>query len=151
VDRSNPRRVIRALEIIRMTGQPVAPAAPPISADRVTRIVGLEWEAEILRARMDKRVDAMFAQGLVAETKDLLALGLEENRTAMQAIGYRQVVEHLRGERNLAETIALVKLKTWQFARRQRTWFRNQLQVEWVTANEASTVSGWADAVASMR
>ncbi len=151
LDRSNPRRVIRALEIIRMTGQPVAPAAPPISAERVTRIVGLEWDAEILRARMDKRVDAMFAQGLVAETKDLLAQGLEENRTAMQAIGYRQVVEHLRGERDLAETIALVKLKTWQFARRQRTWFRNQLQAEWVAANEASTVSGWADAVASMR
>lgn len=149
VDRSNPRRVVRALEIIRLTGQPVAPAAPPVSADRVARIIGLEWAAEPLRARMDRRVEAMFQQGLVDETKELLAHGLEQNRTAMQAIGYRQVVEHLRGERNLADTIALVKLKTWQFARRQRTWFRNQLRVEWLPASETSTVAAWAEAVQS--
>jgi tRNA dimethylallyltransferase len=151
VDRSNPRRVIRALEIIRLTGQPVAPAAPPVSAERAVRIIGLEWEATALRARMDRRVDEMFRQGLVEETKALLAHGLEQNRTAMQAIGYRQVVEHLHGERNLADTIALVKLKTWQFARRQRTWFRNQLQVEWLPADATSSVATWAEAVQSRR
>jgi tRNA dimethylallyltransferase len=151
LDRSNPRRVIRALEIIRLTGQPVAPAVPPVSADRAALIVGLEWDAAALRARMDRRVDAMFQQGLVNETQALLAHGLEQNRTAMQAIGYRQVVEHLRGERDLAETIALVKLKTWQFARRQRTWFRNQLQVNWLPADASSSVSQWAAAVMAKR
>ncbi len=151
LDRSNPRRVIRALEIIRLTGQPVAPAAPPVDASRQTLIVGLEWDAAALRARMDQRVDWMFAQGLVAETQALLAQGLEQNRTALQAIGYRQVVEHLRGERNLADTIALVKLKTWQFARRQRTWFRNQLQVNWLPADESSSVAAWGEAVMAKR
>ncbi len=68
----------------------------------------------------------MFARGLVDETRELLKQGLEENKTAMQAIGYRQVVEHLRGERSLAETIELVKTKTRQFAKRQLTWFRAQ-------------------------
>ena len=66
----------------------------------------------------------MFALGLVAETRRLLELGLEQNKTAMQAIGYRQVVEHLRGERSLADTVELVKIKTRQYAKRQRTWFR---------------------------
>ena len=72
----------------------------------------------------------MFAAGLVDETRALLTRGLDANRNAMQALGYRQVVEHLRGERGLAETIALVKTKTWQFARRQGTWFRGQLRSE---------------------
>jgi tRNA dimethylallyltransferase len=74
----------------------------------------------------------MFARGLVHETRDLLARGLEQNKTAMQAIGYRQVVEHLRGERNLIETIELVKSRTRQFAKRQLTWFRRQLDPEWI-------------------
>ncbi|HEY1171649.1 MAG TPA: tRNA (adenosine(37)-N6)-dimethylallyltransferase MiaA [Verrucomicrobiae bacterium] len=147
VDRSNPRRVIRALEIIRMTGQPVAPTESRVAADKLARIVGIEWDATALRARMDRRVDEMFQRGLVAETEELLKHGLEQNRTAMQAIGYRQVVEHLRGERNLAETIALVKLKTWQFGRRQRTWFKNQLQAEWLAADESSSVERWAETV----
>ena len=59
------------------------------------------------------------------DSEELMLAGLEQNQTAMQAIGYRQVVEHLRGERSLAETIALVKLRTRQFAKRQRTWFRS--------------------------
>jgi tRNA dimethylallyltransferase len=57
---------------------------------------------------------------------------LEQNKTAMQAIGYRQVVEHLRGERSLVETVELVKIRTRQFAKRQLTWFRAQKKLEWI-------------------
>ncbi|RME91636.1 MAG: hypothetical protein D6766_11590, partial [Verrucomicrobia bacterium] len=85
-----------------------------------------------LRARIDRRVDRMFAEGLVEETRRALAAGLADNPTASRAIGYRQVIEHLRGERDLAATIALVKQRTWQFARRQMTWFRHQLPVNWL-------------------
>ena len=92
----------------------------------------LEREPADLRARIEARVDTMFAAGLVEETRALLERGLADNRTALQALGYRQVVEHLRGERGLAETITLVKTKTWQFARRQRTWFRRQLPAVFV-------------------
>ena len=59
-------------------------------------------------------------------------MNTDENRTAMQALGYRQVTEHFQGTRSLEETIALVKIRTWQFARRQKTWFRRQLRPEWV-------------------
>ena len=71
----------------------------------------------------------MFRAGLVAEVQALMPQGLESNKTALQAIGYRQVVEHLRGERSLAETIELVKVRTRQFAKRQLTWFRRQASV----------------------
>jgi tRNA dimethylallyltransferase len=85
-----------------------------------------------LRQRVEQRVDAMFQEGLVEETQRLLQAGLAENRTAMQAIGYRQVVEHLQGQRDLPATVALVKQRTWQFARRQMTYLRHQLPVVWV-------------------
>jgi tRNA dimethylallyltransferase len=138
IDRQNPRRVIRAVEVIRLTGKPFstqradwsaqgpAPGAGPIL------FFGLKREPEDLHARIHARVELMFRRGLVEEVKELLARGLAENRTAMQAIGYRQVAEHLRGERNLAETMELVKIRTRQFAKRQMTWFRRQAQVNWV-------------------
>lgn len=135
IDRANPRRVIRALEIIRLTDRPVStqkaawkrpwPSSRPV-------LFGLRRNAGDLRQRIEARVDAMFARGLVTETRLRLDHGLGSNLTARQALGYRQVIEHLRGERNLPETVALVKQKTWQFARRQMTWFRGQLPVEWV-------------------
>jgi tRNA dimethylallyltransferase len=76
-------------------------------------------------------VEHMFAAGLVAETRGLLAQGLRQNRTAMQAIGYRQVVEYLHGQRSLAETLSWVKARTRQYAKRQRTWFRHQARLTW--------------------
>jgi tRNA dimethylallyltransferase len=81
----------------------------------------------------------MFARGLVAETESLLQCGLANNPTAMQALGYRQVVEHLRGGRNLPETIELVKIRTRQFAKRQLTWFRRQMHLEWITLEGADS------------
>lgn len=127
IDRENPRRVVRALEVIRLTGQPFAEQRAPWTDESRETVYCLVREPEDLRRRINVRVDEMFADGLVAETSRLLEQGLADNRQAMQAIGYRQVVEHLRGERELAETIELIKTKTWQFARRQMTWFRNQL------------------------
>lgn len=143
IDRRNPRRVLRAVEVIRLTGRPFSEQRSPKKAPRnggEAMCFALEREASDLRGRINVRVDAMFVRGLVAETERLLGQGLEKNATAMQAIGYRQVVEHLRGERSLDETVTLVKQRTWQFARRQMTWLRRQLPVTWVHSgpNEAS-------------
>ncbi len=139
IDRQNPRRVVRAVEVIRLTGQPFSAqrAAWPTETFNVQRSTfnvqfGLSRTGEDLRQRIDERVDEMFRRGLVAETARLLQHGLGQNRTAMQAIGYRQVVEHLRGERPLGETIELVKSRTRQFARRQMTWFRRQMPLSWL-------------------
>ena len=139
IDRENPRRVVRAVEVIRLTGKPFSAQrsdwASPARTDPTAALFGLLRDNSDLRSRIDARVDEMFARGLVEETRSLLARGLEQNKTAMQAIGYRQVVEHLRGARSLPETIELVKTKTRQFAKRQMTWFNRQLRVQWIAVN----------------
>lgn len=140
IDRSNPRRVVRAVEVIRTTGKPYSEQRSKWEWGAVGVWFGLARDRQDLFRRINARVDAMFAAGLVEETRELLQRGLEQNRTAMQAIGYRQVVEHLRGERDLQTTIDLVKQKTRQFAKRQGTWFRNQLQLRWIEVAEATTV-----------
>ena len=136
VDRQNPRRVIRAVEINRLTGKPSSQQRASWNSELGTRgsefAIGLTRALDDLRRRIDTRVDQMFARGLVDETRRLLEQGLAQNPTAMQAIGYRQVVEHLRGERLLPETIELVKTRTRQFAKRQMTWFRGQMRLEWI-------------------
>jgi tRNA dimethylallyltransferase len=136
IDKQNPRRVIRAVEVIRLTGKKFSQQRAEWKSEAGSRksenFFAFSRQPDDLRHRIDVRVDAMFARGLVDETRELLKHGLAENQTAMQAIGYRQVVEHLRGERSLAETIELVKIRTRQFAKRQLTWFRAQKNLEWI-------------------
>jgi tRNA dimethylallyltransferase len=161
IDRQNPRRVIRAVEVIRLTGKPFSaqqsrwgetPSSPNSTTE--TKRSGLDGvsphqlycftrSSDDLHARINVRVDAMFAHGLVDETRKLLKRGLAENKTAMQAIGYRQVVEHLRGERSLPETIELVKIRTRQFAKRQLTWFRAQKGAQWIELKPEDPPEKW--------
>ena len=147
IDRQNPRRVIRAVEVIRLTGKPFS-AQRANWRSRTTHhapraiCFGLARSPADLHQRIEARVDAMFRRGWVAETEQLLQRGLAENRTAMQALGYRQIVEHLRGERSLPETIELVKIRTRQFAKRQMTWFRRQLQLTWINLAPAGQRRG---------
>ncbi|HEY3856282.1 MAG TPA: tRNA (adenosine(37)-N6)-dimethylallyltransferase MiaA [Verrucomicrobiae bacterium] len=138
IDKENPRRVIRALEVVRLTGRPFFEQRSQWRTahnEADGRLIGVTRPAGELVERIHKRVDDMFRNGLVEETKSLMERGLERNPTALQALGYRQVVEHLRGQRGLAETIELVKIRTRQFAKRQLTWFRRQMRLEWITLN----------------
>jgi tRNA dimethylallyltransferase len=136
MDRQNPRRVIRALEVIRITGKPFSEqrgdwqnGTSAVSG----HFIGLTRPAGELLDRICRRVNGMFASGLIGETEALLQRGLAKNPTALQALGYRQVVEHLRGERSLPETIELVKIRTRQLAKRQLTWFRRQMRLDWIS------------------
>jgi len=142
IDVSNRRRVVRAVEVIRLTGQPFSSqraAWPERAPGLLGRSFGLERTREDLVARIEQRVDRMFDSGLVSETACLLQHGLESNRTAIQAIGYRQVVDHLRGRCGLRETIEQVKSKTRQLAKRQRTWFQGQMDIEWYQMRPAES------------
>ena len=180
IDKQNPRRVIRAVEVIRLTGKPFSEQradwqlprssrgneahssrsalhTPHSAIDQslltsaATRIWGLQRNPADLCARTDARVDDMFARGLVEETRSLLRRGLEQNKTALQALGYRQVVEHLRGQLSLEEAIELVKVKTRQFAKRQMTWFRRQLAVRWLSVEVESEAAIIAEAILRQR
>ncbi len=153
IDHQNQRRILRALEVIRLTGRPFSTqrAAWSTSPGESPAFFGLTRETADLQARINVRVEAMFRNGLVAETRELLKRGLADNRTAMQAIGYRQVVEHLRGERSLPDTIELIKVRTRQFAKRQMTWFRRQARLVWInldSGEEAAAVQSGSEAIA---
>ncbi len=123
IDQQNPRRIVRALEVIRLTGKPFSEQRAEWQNTVPANFFLIDRERDDLRTRIEARVDGMFAAGLVEETCSLRA-ALEDNRVAQQALGYRQVIGHLRGEQDLPDTIALVKSRTWQFAKRQMTWFR---------------------------
>jgi len=143
IDTRNERRVIRAVEQLRLGGAPTASSRARWKCKPSKPLPGFFalWRgADDLRQRIDARVEAMMAKGLVDETRRLLDEGLEQNRTAMQAIGYRQIVEHLHGERSLEETIAIIKQRTWQFARRQRNWFERHLPARLMTVDPAQSV-----------
>jgi len=153
IDRRNPRRVIRAVEVLRLGGRPPSGQGANWRSGETGQEpqpghFGLERETGELRLRIDRRVEEMFRAGLVEETRQLLAQGLETNRTAMQALGYRQVVEHLRGERGLAETIELVKTRTRLYAKRQMTWFRRQLSLNWIALSPEDTAGEVAARIA---
>ena len=157
IDPQNPRRIVRAVEVIRLTGRPFSEqrAAWSDPAEHVTILgtdpfaLALSRQSADLRLRIDARVDRMFELGLVRETEALLARGLEQNRTAMQAIGYRQVVDYLHGERDLDQTIELVKQRTRQLAKRQKTWLRHQLPVEWIEIAPGESAEVVTDRVAA--
>lgn len=156
IDQRNRRRVVRALEVIRLTGKPFSAVRTRWGAGsgRASApgyvFVGLRRQPADLRARIAERVEAMFRAGLVQETASLLERGLAQNRTALQALGYRQVVEYLRGVRSLPETIQLVKVRTWQLARRQMTWFRKYGVTTWIDVAPQETAAGLADRVAAV-
>ena len=114
---------MRAVEVIRLTNKPFSGQRGAWEERASENFFVISREREDLRIRINARVEGMFEAGLVAETCSLRS-ALEANAVARQALGYRQVIEHLQGERDLPDTVARVKSRTWQFARRQRTWFR---------------------------
>ncbi len=125
---NDSRRLIRALEIFHLTGRPISEFQKQfdcgVPADRC-RVFVLDRPRGELRARIDRRVDEMFKNGLVGEVRALLADAKPPGKTAGQAVGYRETIEHIQGRRSLPETVELVKLHTRQLAKRQCTWFRS--------------------------
>ena len=154
IDKKNPRRVIRAIEVIRQTGRPFSEqrsnwqTASP--AENLSASVVLTRSTDDLRHRIDIRVEEMFQRGLVEETRELMRGGLAQNRTAMQALGYRQVAEYLDGKLSLPDTIALVKVRTRQYAKRQLTWFRRHLNAQWIELLPGSTAAEAANTIGAL-
>ncbi len=124
------RRVIRALEVFELTGRPISDwqtewAVEPSPTTDEPRIYWVDWPRAVLYDRIERRVEAMFAAGLVDEVRGLQSLPKPLSREARQALGYREVMEHLDGKATLTDTIAAVKAHSRQFAKRQLTWFRH--------------------------
>jgi tRNA dimethylallyltransferase len=145
------RRIVRALEVVELTGQPFAASAPTIGEPRWGAvIVGLDWETAILDERLLLRTDTMFDDGLVDEVVTLTRRGLREGVTASRALGYAQVLAALRdggGADAIAEARERTFIGTRRYVRRQRSWFRRDHRIHWLdgaaTDNLGETLRVW--------
>jgi tRNA dimethylallyltransferase len=130
---SNGRRIVRALEVVTLTGRPFRARLPTAGAPRYDAVLlGIDRATADLDLRVARRVARMFAAGLVEETRGLLARGLREGRTASRALGYQQVVAALDGDGNLSAAAAETVVATRRFVRRQRSWFRRDRRIHWL-------------------
>ena len=137
IPKENVRRVIRALEVIEITGKPFTANLPRADSTRYPAALqfGLTVERDLLDLRVDHRVDLMFKRGLVEEVDILITQGLLEGRTARAALGYAQIVAMRSGEISLDEANSQTKLATRQYIRRQETWFRRDQRINWLSAD----------------
>lgn len=139
---SNGRRVVRALEVIELTGRPFSATMPrPGPARYDTVQIGLDLATEELDLRVDQRVRVMFERGLVDEVLTLEKQGLRVGRTASRALGYQQVLAELDGDHDMAAAAAVTAQATRRFVRRQRSWFRRDQRVTWLDATRTDLVA----------
>ena len=141
IEPNNGRRVVRALEVIRLTGGPYDAALPAweyLLPDVVQ--IGLRLDRPTLDARIARRVDQMWAAGFVAEVRNLSERGLREGVTASRALGYRQILQFLDGELEEAQALEQTVFGTRRFARRQDSWFRRDHRVHWLDHDDPRLV-----------
>lgn len=132
------RRVVRALEVVELTGEPFAASAPTIGEPRWgTRILALDRDTAELDERIAVRTATMFDDGFVEEVIALCGRGLRAGKTAPQAIGYAQILAHLDGEYDLATAQEKTFIGTRRYVRRQRSWFRRDPRINWLDAADS--------------
>lgn len=138
IDPKNARRVIRALEVIEITGKPFTANLPRKESTRypLAQQFGLVMQRENLGERIDARVEKMWEAGFVGEVETLLTLGILEGRTAQLALGYSQIIKYLAGEMTQEEAKEETKRATRQYARRQETWFARDERIVWISPTQ---------------
>ena len=134
IPKENIRRVVRALEVIEITGKPFTANLPREGSTKYPEALqfGLELDRDNLDSRIDARVEKMWEQGFVSEVAELIKSPI--GRTARQAIGYSQIINFLNGESSEVQAKELTKIATRQYARRQETWFKRDERIKWISA-----------------
>ena len=143
IDPRNGRRIVRALEVLEQGSATHGAALPekPELWHAATRIVGLQAPRDVLVERLDRRVERMWADGMLAEVAGLREAEIERGTTAARAIGYAQALRQLSGELTEAEAIAETQALTRRYARRQVSWFKRYPELEWVDSGAADAAS----------
>lgn len=128
---TNARRIVRALEVFEGSGRPFSSFGPGVDEypPTIVRQIALRWDRAVLRDRISARVRQMMASGLVEEVRGLMTTGL--SLTARQALGYKEMIDHIEGRTGLDEAVESIVVRTCQFAVRQERWFRRDPRVEW--------------------
>ncbi|MGC8897236.1 MAG: tRNA (adenosine(37)-N6)-dimethylallyltransferase MiaA [Bacteroidota bacterium] len=137
VDRNNPRRVLRALEVFYVAGEPLSSIQQKkkVNVKFSSSWFGLAWDRAKLYARINERVDWMIRAGLVEEVKKLRSMGYDESNASAQlweSVGYAEVLSYLRGDIEFTEMVDLIKRNTRRYAKRQMTWFRKEKRIRWL-------------------
>ncbi len=149
IDVANPRRVIRALEVVRLTGDSYTPVFPRHSSHYENLFMfGIRRDMGILEQAITKRARQMFETGLLEETQTLLDGGLRDGETARKATGYAEAIAVIDGEMNVDSAIESVSQATRRLAKKQRTWFRRDPRIEWLTVTDGSEIGRLADHIA---
>jgi tRNA dimethylallyltransferase len=138
IDKANSRRVIRALEVIKITGKPFTANLPREESSRYPHAqqFGLVMDRDLLSERISNRVDRMWEQGLVAEVEKLMGAGITKGVTAQRALGYAQVIAQIEGKVTEEEAMEETKRATRQYARRQETWFSRDERITWISPSQ---------------
>lgn len=138
IDRANTRRIIRALEVIEITGKPFTANLPREDSSRFPDALqfGLVMEREHLRERIDLRVEEMWEKGFVGEVDALIADGILEGSTAQRALGYSALIAMRAGEMTEEDAKEETKRSTRQYARRQETWFSRDARIQWIAPHQ---------------
>lgn len=144
VDRSNPQRVIRAVEVCRLSGRPYSELRSGAAKPRpfTTLKIGIDMPREALYSRINRRVDRMMEEGLLHEAEELYPY---RDLSALQTVGYRELFEYLAGHISLPEAMELIKRNTRRYAKRQLTWLRRDPTIRWFAPTDTADIIAYLD------
>jgi tRNA dimethylallyltransferase len=146
VDRQNPRRLIRALEVTAFTGKPYSDFRKQKPAQRNFKVIkiGLNLDKELLRKRIDQRVEDMLESGWLEECRKLYQF---HNLNALKTVGYSELFDFIEGKTDWDTTVTNIKTNTWHYARRQLTWFKKDKDVKWFLSGEEEKILEYLNAL----
>ena len=146
------RRVIRALEIHQLTGEPMSAHQTPTDADAPYdfQLYAIDWPRVELHARINLRVDQMMEEGLLDEVEALLRSGIDSSMQSMQGLGYKELIPVIQGRADLKNAVEQIKTSTRNYARRQLIWFRRDKRIRWLPSDQLKTaknmiIHNWED------
>ena len=145
----NWKRVIRALEVFHLTGEPIWKFHAEHKREVDIEILqnGLQWERELLYQNINNRVDKMIFDGLVDEVKSILGNGYSSNLNSLNTVGYKEIIAYLNGEHDLERAVELIKRNTRHYAKRQMTWFRKDERIKWFEIDQEEDLEKIADSI----
>ncbi len=149
VDKNNPKRILKALEIYRMTGKPYSEFRTNVRRDRPFKIitVGLTREREELYSRINQRVDMMISDGLVDEARIFHAINEKKALNSLNTVGYKELFGFFSGEYSQEEAIRLIKRNSRRYAKRQLTWFKRDEAIRWFNPTQKNEIFDFIDSM----